>query len=169
MSDRLSYTYVDYNGESTNTSFSITPPVSMAAIATTITAFGVAALPLLRGLPVRTAFTRDFTLASSADKASDREAQRENKWLVTYEDNTASFSVGGDNLPNPGFKKIFNLEWGTADLTLLDFNSEVIYTIGSSFVRSQVSEFVTALEAILRSPYGGVGRVLEIRFVGRTS
>lgn len=81
----------------------------------------------------------------SADPAASGLAQRENKWLVRYTDGT----------------NVFTLEIPTADLTLLENNSEFLSLTGT-----EGSDFVTAFEAYcVRN--GQAVTVLDIQFVGR--
>lgn len=103
--------------------------------------------------------TVTFRTRLSNAAATNPQAQRETKWLVTYEDVTAELAAG---VPNPGFGKIFTLEIPCADLSLLKANSDEIDYSNAAF-----TNFKTTFEAHARSPYGGAVRILNMRHVGR--
>lgn len=86
-------------------------------------------------------------------------AQRETKWLVSYEDITEYLAV---DVVNPGFGKIFTLELPCADLSLLSPNSDEI-----DYTNSAYTNFRTTFENHAKSPYGGAVRILKMRHVGR--
>lgn len=91
----------------------------------------------------------------------DTNAQRERKWLVIYEDTTATLGVGIDN---PGYLKKFTAEIPTADFSddrLLPGKDE------ADLANTTIAAFVTAFEALAKSPYGGTPRVLQMFGVGR--
>lgn len=101
----------------------------------------------------------------SAAVVSDLNAQRERKWLVTYQDN-AQFSDSPANLvANMGYLKKFNLEIPAAKVTglLAAEGDKMILTAGDGLT------FKTSLEANIRSPYGGTITVIEVRLVGRNT
>jgi len=75
-------------------------------------------------------------------------AQRENKWLVTYEDTTSH--------------KLYKMEVPCADLSILATNSDEI-----NYSDVLVTAFIVAFEAFVVSPTGGATNVLTIKFVGR--
>lgn len=96
----------------------------------------------------------------------DPTVQRERKWLGTYEDTTQNLAVG---VPNPGYLKKFTFEIPTADFgpdegdnpRLLP-NQDV-----ADLASPTIAAFITAFQAIARSPYGGETRVLSMQGVGR--
>lgn len=95
---------------------------------------------------------------------TDKNAQRERKWLITYEDNTPFFDPGVNSIPNAGYKKVFTSELPTANATLLPAapaGDELDLTAAPT------DDFVTAFEALVKSPYGGAAHVLKISLVGR--
>lgn len=102
--------------------------------------------------------------ANSGIPPTDPNAQVERKWLVTYRDNLAFFDAPVNAIPNAGFGKIFNLEIATANAELLTDNSEFL----SLDPAEPGGEWVTAFEAMARSPYGGTTEVISIELVGRT-
>jgi hypothetical protein len=94
----------------------------------------------------------------------DPNAQRERKWLVTYEDTTQLFDDPVNAIPNAGYRKVFNIEIPTADASLLPTDIETDFV---SLAQAAIAPWVTAFEAIARSPYGGDVNVLTIEMVGR--
>lgn len=79
-------------------------------------------------------------------------AQRENKWMVSYEDNTA-----------PG--RILQCELPTADLDATLFKPD---TDLADLTDARWLALITAFEAVVRAPYtGGNVTVKRIQFVGR--
>lgn len=79
---------------------------------------------------------------------TDPLAQRENKWLVRYHDTSA---------------RKFTMELPTADLSLLDQDSEFLDMAGT-----EAAAFKTAFEAIAKSPSDQSAVVVDsIQFVGR--
>lgn len=102
------------------------------------------------------------TFAESSDPVTDTSAQREAKWLVTLRDVTQFFDVG-NTINNPGFGDLFSVEVPTADLSLLDNNTDML-----DLSVTAVAAYVTALEAVANSPTGGNEcEVVSIRHVGR--
>ena len=104
-----------------------------------------------------------FKTKLSNEKPADKNAQRERKWLVSYEDNTAFFDVL-EAIPNAGYHKIFNLEIPTADASKLPAD---IDTDQVSLAQPEIADWVEAFEALAKSPYGGDAHVLKIELVGR--
>lgn len=154
------FSFLDYGREGASFSFN-TGPVTALTIAGLLTEFGA----------LRSA-TAAITLGTITDEAqyawrtnldntkpTDPNAQRERKWLVTYEDNTATLGVGIDN---PGYKKVFNTEIPTADLSKLTTDTDIV-----DLTQTEIADWVTAFEAIAKSPYGGSAHVLQIAAVGR--
>lgn len=104
-----------------------------------------------------------FNTALSAAVPTDENAQRERKWLVRYVDNLPFFDDPINAIPNAGFGKVFTFSIPTALFvgTLLP-NTDL-----ADLTDALIAPFVTAFEAIARSPYGGTVDVLEIEAVGR--
>lgn len=103
-----------------------------------------------------------FSTKLSNTPPSDENAQIERKWLVTYEDNLPFFDDPVNAIPNEGYGSLFQMEIPTAELVgrLLPFSDEADLADG------QIAAFVTAFEAIARSPYGGTVNVIKIVAVG---
>lgn len=96
-----------------------------------------------------TVFTRNLL---SAGAAASPLAQRENKWLFRYHGNST-------------FKN-YTISFGTADLTLLEDNSEYL-----SLLADEGLAVKTAFEAIARSPNdsGETVTLDSVQFVGRNT
>lgn len=105
---------------------------------------------------------------SAGARSTVASSDRENKWLVIYEDTTEYFNPPINSIRNAGFRKLFSIEVPTANLTLRASNSDTVWTRGGGAANvAQFNTFVTTLEQRLRSPYGGVGQVVQIRSVAR--
>lgn len=92
-----------------------------------------------------------FSTILSQDKPTSEFAQRGNKWIVYYHDDTAFFDAPVNAIPNAGYLKPFHIEIACADNSLLANNETVL-----PLTQTEAAAFVTAFEAMARSPYGGV-------------
>jgi hypothetical protein len=102
----------------------------------------------------------------TASWPSDEEAQREDKWLVSYRDTLEYLDAPTNTIPNPGFGRVFNWEIPCAD------RDSVVMTPGTDvvdFTQAPMSTLVTALASYARSPYGGSVQVQAVTFVGRNT
>lgn len=91
-----------------------------------------------------------FDTILSQDAPDDQSAQRGNKWLVSYHDNTAYFDAPVNAIPNEAYLRKFRVMIPTADNSLLDDHSTFLdLTAGPGLA------FKTAFEAIAKSPAGG--------------
>lgn len=89
---------------------------------------------------------------------ADENAQIETGWLITYTDSQEFLDPGTDLVDNPGFGKAFQLTWPTADYTdHLQLNSDL-----ADLEETDIAAFVTAFEALVRSPYGGTVTVVSM-------
>lgn len=84
----------------------------------------------------------------AGEPPTDVMSQRENKWLVTYEDTTSHV--------------LYKQEFPTADLNFLGTNTDEI-----DYTDLSVTAFIEAFELFVQSPTGGASNVLTIKFVGR--
>lgn len=92
-----------------------------------------------------------FNTILSQDFPASEFAQRGNKWIVFYHDNTAFFDDPINAIPNAGYLRKYHVMLPTADNSLLDANeTELDLTAGVGLT------FKNAFEAIARSPSGGV-------------
>jgi hypothetical protein len=147
----FSRTYKDYDSELSNVQ--IYHDLLSSANFTTLTGLLVtmyAAMDLLQtGTPSAYRFANDYPLAP-ANPPSDPYAQREIKWRVDYHDN-----VTGEP---------FYITIPCADLSLLDPNDRAHAHIGDA---DKVDAFVTAFNAVAKSPRGNAVTIDEITAVGR--
>lgn len=97
------------------------------------------------------------------------EAQREEKWLCTYEDVSEYLDPPLNTVPNPGYHKIFNLELPEADLSLRTGNHDIVFSKGSVPDNAAFTTLETEFNDVVRSPYGGNASLLEVRAVGRNT
>lgn len=158
------YALTDYNGEVSTTTVltGAVTATSLPGLLSDIADMVAATDDLVLGVR-KSDSLRAFKTPGSNAFASDPNAQVERKWLVTYDDITAFFDPPVNAIPNAGFGKVFNLEIGTANADLLDNNTEFLdITAGPGLA------WVTAFQAMGRTPYGGTPRVLSIELVGRT-
>lgn len=156
---------VDYDGEKSAVSFN-TGAVTAVSLPGLLTQFG-ALRSALEGITLGTVTEEAqyvFKTRLANTPPTDKFAQRENKWLVVYEDATPFFDAPVNAIPNAGYRKVFTMEIPTADLSLLPDDPQ-----GSELdlAGTEAAAFVTAFEAIARSPYGGNVNVLKIQAVGR--
>lgn len=153
----------DYNGETSRMSINIGPLTAANFTAKRDAIDDVkAAIPALILGELRTT-TINEAFAESTANITDKNAQRESKWLITMRDVTQFFDVG-NTINNPGFGNKFNVELPTADLALLP----AVATDELDLTTPAVATFVTAMEAIANSPTGGNEcEVVSIRHVGR--
>jgi len=103
---------------------------------------------------------------------TDKTAQRESKWLITYRD-TVQFLDENNLIANPGYLKVFTTEIPAAKLSLLSNNSDELNLSDGGVVQA----FVASFEANARSPYNHSNvlttppatwlKVLSIKHVGR--
>jgi hypothetical protein len=164
MAQGGSFTIIDYNREDSTTSFN-NAAITAVSLPGYLTQFG-ALRTAIDGIILGTitderAYVFNTRLSNTAP--TDENAQVERAWDVFYEDTTQFFDPGVNAIPNAGYQKVFHMTIGTADLEgrLLpesDF---------ADLTDTGIAAFVTAFEAIARSPYGGAVNVLNIKAVGR--
>jgi hypothetical protein len=164
MAGFASFTLLDHNGERSTTSF-YTGNITALSLPGTLTQFG-ALRTAVEGITLGTVAQETlkvFDTKLSNTRPSDQNAQRERKWLVVYEDVTPFFDDPTNLIPNEGYRKVFTFEIATADIaTRLQPNTDE-----ADLLNPQISAFVTAFEAIARSPYGGTPNVMKLIAVGR--
>lgn len=158
------YALTDYNGEVSTTTILVgaVTAASLPGLLTDISAMVTAIDNMVLGVR-KSDSLRAFKTPGSNALASDPNAQVERKWLVTYDDITAFFDDPVNAIPNAGFGKVFSIEIGTADASLLADNQEYLALDAGPGLA-----FTTAFQAMGRTPYGGEPRVLSIELVGRT-
>jgi len=160
MNSTLSLTYNDYSNE--KSSFTLEIPLvtaaNFAATATLVNNLVAAAVNIIGGTLNRR--TLSIPTPASGLVPADELAQREDKWLVGYTDITAELAAG---ITNPYYGDRFWYTFATADLlNHLSPNSDF-----ADLDNAEVAAFVTAFEALAKSPTGGAVEVNYIEFVGR--
>lgn len=138
--------------------------VSLPGLLTEINAYRTAVAGITLGVQADEALRAYAENLSNTPPASPL-AQIESAWLVTYEDNLPFFDDPVNAIPNEGFGKLFTLTIPTADIApagrLLANSDEADLT------DPNIAAFVTAFEAMARTPYGGTCNVVKITHVGR--
>lgn len=91
-----------------------------------------------------------FNTILSQDNPTSEFAQRGNKWLVSYHDNTQFFDAPVNAIPNDAYLRKFKVMIPTADNSLLEDNDTFLdLTVNPGLA------FKTAFEAVAKSPAGG--------------
>lgn len=162
-----SFTVIDYDREKSPMGFN-TAAITAASLPGTLTQFG-ALRTAIQGIILGNIASEDLyvnrTKLTNIPPA-DPSAQRERKWLVKYEDTTQFFDAPVNAIPNAGYKKQFNVEIGTADFTTANLPNN---GDEADLTEASIAAFVTAFEAIARSPYGGAVNITQILAVGRST
>jgi len=93
---------------------------------------------------------------------TDEQAQVETAWLITYSDTSQWANPPTDTVPNPGFGLLFTMTLPTANYSpFLSPGSDL-----ANLALPLVAAFVTAFEALYRSPYGGAVAIQSMRVMG---
>lgn len=163
----LTFGFLDYDREtgSTNIQTGAVTAVSLPGLLTQIGNLRTAIQNIVVGtIKSESLYAFRTTLSNAAP--ADPQAQRERVWVVHYEDVTAFFDDPVNSIPNEGFGKNFTVAIPTADFsgTHLQTNSE-----DANLADPEISAFVTAFEALARSPYGGSVNVTRIQAGGRSA
>lgn len=164
MPDRLTFSILDYSGETGK--FLVNVPTltaaNFAAQHTLYDDFQDAVLQMIAGNFKQRDVLSVTRLGQT--RPSDPVAQREFKWVVTYEDVTEFLDAPTNAVPNPGYRKPFDVEIPTADVagTTMTPNTDLV-----DLTAAPVPNFIIAFEALVKSPYGGSSNVLQIRLAGR--
>jgi len=165
--EQVSVGFIDYSNESSTTGVNVgaVTAVSIAGLLSDIADFITAIDAITVG---RLKFDQliAYKTNRSAIPPTDPQAQRERKWKVFYTDVTQFFDDPVNAIPNAGYGKIFSFEVPTAHFGLTD-----VFPLNSDeadLAQTQIAAFVTAFEAMARSPYGGAVDVLKIVGVGRS-
>lgn len=148
--------FLDYSNETSHFKFDF-GPITALTIAAFLTQYGAlrsATDAITIGALVEDTWKGDVTRYNVA-KPSDPNAQRERKFLVTYQD-TTSFSKYRLEIPTASF------EVGSPAASVFKPNTdEVDLTV------TEIAAWITAFETLCKSPEGNGVDVVEIRGVGR--
>lgn len=162
-----SFTMMDYDREKSSLGFN-TAAITGVSLPGTLTQFGALRTAIanitLGNLSAEALYVNRTKISNVP--ATDPSAQRERKWLVSYEDTTEYFDAPVNAIPNAGYKSLHDMEIPTADFTVdnLPNNGDQ-----ADLTETGIAAFVTAFEAIARSPYGGAVNVVKITAVGRNT
>ena len=165
--ERLAVGFIDYSKEESSVGVGVgaVTAVSLPGLLTQIASY-ITAIDAITLGTVRDDTLTAYSTNRSSVPPTDPNAQRERKWMVVYTDNQQFFDPPTNAIPNAGFGKKFRIEVPTANFDLVDVfptNSDE-----ADLGQAQIAAFVTALEAMARSPYGGTIEVLSITGVGRS-
>lgn len=133
---------------------------NLAAQQALLTTLGTEVLDITRGILAKVEIV--VVTPGTSILPTDEEAQIEKTWLILFTDTQTFLDPGPDTVPNPGFGKVFQVNWPTATYTthLLD---------GSDFAdlaETDIAAFVAAFEALVVSPYGGDVEILSMQVGG---
>lgn len=106
-------------------------------------------------------------LNSAQPTPTDKNAQRERKWLVVYKDTTQYYDSPSTAFPNTGYGKVHTVEVPTADLSLLTAAHSDRLDADDPGLPAAITAYITAFEAFQLSPYGGESEIIEMVAVGR--
>ena len=173
MPSNASISINDYDSQTGIVGFQVAEvtAATIVGIATAMGTFRLAMMPLIRGVVVQSQLSIVSRFGASDVPATDDQAQRGNKWRVSYRDNTQFLDAPTNSVVNYGYLKQFDFEVPTANLTLRENNSDVIYTNsggGVGAAASDINDFVAATNSLARSPYGGDAAVIRIEAVTRS-
>jgi len=149
-----SFTLLDASNEKSTMSFHV-GEITAVTIAGFLTQFGAlrtAVEAISIGALVTDSWTGDRTKYSAAIP-SDKDSQRERKFLVIYED---------DSTLAP-----YRVEIPCADYALSGLFAGSTDEV--DLTQTEIAAFVTAFEALCKSPEGNAVTVLQIRGVGRNT
>jgi len=161
------FSYRDNSGEISTMSFNTRTitAANLAAIQAQFATLQTAMGGMLIGRLVEVGLYVNRTRLANENAASQY-AQRETKWLVTYEDATEFLDAPANTVLNMGFRKVFTAEIPTADLGGVEMfdDGEKVDLTGIKAVA-----FIAAFEALVVTPYGGAANVLRIEHIGRNT
>lgn len=149
-----SFTFLDFSEEKSSMSFHFGPitALTIAAFLTQFAALRTATENIALGELSDDQWVGDSTNYAAA-APTDPNAQRERKWLVQYE-GTTSHTLYTTTIP-------------TANLAGTDFL--VPGTDEADLTTTEIAAFVTAFEAIAKTPYQEAVNVINIYAVGRNN
>lgn len=153
---------VDYSNEPSsfrpNLSSTATPAVNLASLETIIAAAFNNALIL--GAPGKETVSYWQQTAIAGPAAAG--AQRELKWLITYQDVSQYLDPPTNSVLNPYYGRYFTHELPTANNGLLAAGTDIL-----PLTDAAATAFIAAMQADAKSPVGGTIVISEIRLVGR--
>lgn len=169
MPSNASFTIEDYSHETSVTSINVQDITTLnyGDVSTAVSEIQAELVDITLGELRRTNLNKTYAVSAAA--VTDQNAQREQKWLVTYRD-VLPFLDAGSLVSNPGYLKTFTFEVACPDLSLL-----VEGTDRANLASGPMADFVAAFEEHGRSPYnsysvivaGPFVEVIDVHVVGR--
>lgn len=159
MTDKAIVGLRDYNEEIATSYFNTVDLTAgnLAAQQTAFTVLQTAIDGITRGALADLAL--QIITPGSSIVPTDEEVQVEKTWLILYTDSQQFADPGPDTTPNPGFGKVFQLNWPTA---MYDTHLQVASDF-ADLAETDVAAFVAAFEDIVVSPYGGAVTILSMQ------
>lgn len=166
---QVSFSFLDASNETSTVQF-LVPTISDALTSDDYSDVWTEARALRAAIEAVTLGTTVKTVVQGIEfnapvPPTDKTAQRESKWLVTYVDNEPEFAVG---VPNPGYGRRFTAELPCANLELLGptgspSSSILDITTGVGLALKN------AIENLVLAASGGNVVVLRVEHVGRNT
>jgi len=168
--DQATISIVDASGETSNTRCNV-PKMDIISFAN-----GPANFQLIDAF-ITSAATNDFVLGNiyqgiynvsgpsnnPLSKPVDQQAQRENKWIMTFQDLNEFLPDG--TTPNGSLGKFYNYELATANLDLLSGN-DLLWELPAP-PPSGLETVWTNANNLFRNAYGQTMTLTKVRFAGR--
>jgi len=168
MAGELSIGFLDYSDERSSTGIH-TALITAASLPGALTEIG-ALITAIDAITIGS-ITYDALQAYRTPRVSslptDPNAQRERLFRVHYIDDLPFFDDPINAIPNAGFGKPFHFDIPTANFGLAALFP--LNTDEADLGQTQIAAFVTALEQLGRSPYGGTIVVQKIVGVGKST
>lgn len=166
MAGELAVGFLDYSDERSVSSVHTgnVTAVSLPGLLTNIAAY-ITAIDAITIGTLTFDSLQAYRTARGVTPPTDVNAQRERLWRVFYVDNLPFFDDPINAIPNAGFGKPFHFDVPTAHFGLVG-----VFPINSDLAlltQAQIAAFVTAFQAMARSPYGGTVTVTKIQGVGK--
>lgn len=166
MPSSVSWTVTDFDGQ--NGIFAInTVPLTAANLAAQITLMDnlrTAAIAICDGVIKTRNINITDRIFPAANKSQNPDSQRGNKFLITAMDFTEELAAG---VPNPSYYQTFTYDFPCGNMDLRVNNSNILWVAGGGANVPEVDTFVTAFEAIAKSPNGGDFQVNRVEAVTR--
>lgn len=142
----LTLSFIDRSGESARTQFSVADLLAVDPVPASVTTLLNAIVGIADGVIVNWQSSAVFKQGNTSAAAA---GQREERWLVVYED-TVTRAIYTNEIPCRKSSVLPPLETDRVDLTTGVWPA-----------------FVTAFEAIVRSPDGNAVNILRVQLTGR--
>jgi len=168
MGGQLSVGFLDYSDEKASSGVHVgnVTAVSLPGLLTQIASY-ITAIDAITIGTITYDSLQAYRTARGVDLPTDVDAQRERAWRVFYQDDLPFFDDPVNAIPNAGFGKQFHFDIPTAH-----FGLAAVFPINSDeadLTQTQIAAFITAFEAMARSPYGGTVVVTKIVGVGKAT